>query len=92
MAKSRVLIVDDEENQRTGLAAMVQSWGYSAETAKDGQDALRFLFLHKDVVGFKTPRPELREGEDPILPWAGGRGSDSVGRHVVCGRTALQSD
>ena len=40
MAKSRVLIVDDEENQRTGLAAMVQSWGYAAETAKNGQDAL----------------------------------------------------
>ena len=40
MAKSRVLIVDDEENQRTGLAAMVQTWGYTAETAKNGQDAL----------------------------------------------------
>ena len=40
MAKSRVLIVDDEENQRTGLAAMVQSWGFAAETAKNGQDAL----------------------------------------------------
>ena len=40
MAKSRVLIVDDEENQRTGLAAMVQSWGYAADTAKNGQDAL----------------------------------------------------
>ena len=40
MAKSRVLIVDDEENQRTGLAAMVQSWGYAAETARNGQDAL----------------------------------------------------
>ena len=39
MVKSRVLIVDDEENQRTGLAAMVQSWGYQAETAKNGQDA-----------------------------------------------------
>ena len=40
MAKSRVLIVDDEENQRTALASMVQSWGYAAETAKNGQDAL----------------------------------------------------
>jgi len=40
MAKSRVLIVDDEENQRTALASMVQSWGYDAQTAKNGQDAL----------------------------------------------------
>jgi DNA-binding NtrC family response regulator len=39
-ASSRVLIVDDEETQRNGLASMVTSWGFSAETASDGQDAL----------------------------------------------------
>jgi DNA-binding NtrC family response regulator len=37
---TRVLIVDDEENQRTGLAGMVSSWGFTTETAVDGQDAL----------------------------------------------------
>src|SRR5512136_2836710 len=36
----RILIVDDEENQRSGLASMVSAWGYQAETAADGQDAL----------------------------------------------------
>src|SRR5919112_4675723 len=39
-ASSRVLIVDDEETQRSGLASMITSWGFSAETAADGQDAL----------------------------------------------------
>jgi DNA-binding NtrC family response regulator len=39
----RVLIVDDEENQRLGLASMVSAWGYQAETAADGQDALEKL-------------------------------------------------
>ena len=39
-AAARVLIVDDEETQRTGLASMVSSWGFSAETASDGQEAL----------------------------------------------------
>jgi DNA-binding NtrC family response regulator len=39
-ASARVLIVDDEETQRTGLASMVSSWGFSAETASDGQEAL----------------------------------------------------
>jgi DNA-binding NtrC family response regulator len=39
----RVLIVDDEENQRQGLASMVAAWGYEAETAADGQDALEKL-------------------------------------------------
>ncbi|HYZ85110.1 MAG TPA: sigma-54 dependent transcriptional regulator [Bryobacteraceae bacterium] len=37
---TKVLIVDDEESQRNGLASMVSSWGFIAETAADGQDAL----------------------------------------------------
>jgi DNA-binding NtrC family response regulator len=36
----RVLIADDEENQRAGLAKMIQSWGFAVETASDGQEAL----------------------------------------------------
>ena len=40
---ARVLIVDDEETQRNGLANMVTSWGFAAETATDGQDALEKL-------------------------------------------------
>ena len=35
----RVLVADDEENQRAGLAKMIQSWGFGVETAFDGQDA-----------------------------------------------------
>ena len=37
---TRVLIVDDEEYQRAGLASMVASWGFAVETAADGQEAL----------------------------------------------------
>ena len=39
-AATRVLIVDDEEHQRVGLASMVSAWGFTTETALDGQDAL----------------------------------------------------
>ncbi len=39
----RVLVADDEENQRAGLAKMIQSWGFAVETAFDGQDALEKL-------------------------------------------------
>ncbi len=39
----RVLIVDDEENQRQGLATMVSAWGYETQTAADGEDALEKL-------------------------------------------------
>ncbi len=38
MSQAKVLIVEDEENERTGLAELVSSWGYSAETARDGQE------------------------------------------------------
>jgi DNA-binding NtrC family response regulator len=44
-ARIRVLVVDDEENQRAGLAKMIQSWGFAVETAFDGQDALEKLTL-----------------------------------------------
>src|ERR1700688_2694137 len=36
MSHEKVLIVEDEENERTGLAELVSSWGYRAETAPDG--------------------------------------------------------
>jgi DNA-binding NtrC family response regulator len=39
-ATTRVLIVDDEEVQRSALATMVEAWGFAAETAADGEDAL----------------------------------------------------
>jgi len=39
----RVLIVDDEESQRSGLAAMVSAWGMTPKTAANGQEALETL-------------------------------------------------
>src|ERR1700693_3181099 len=39
-AATRVLVVDDEEGQRTALASMIALWGYKVETASDGQEAL----------------------------------------------------
>src|SRR6266478_184838 len=40
MSHERVLIVEDEENERTGLAELITSWGYRTETAKDGAEGL----------------------------------------------------
>ena len=56
---TRVLIVDDEENQRVGLASMVASWGFAAETAGDGQEALDKLSTfpaHVMVTDLMMPR------------------------------------
>ncbi len=40
MSHEKVLIVEDEENERTGLAELISSWGYRTETARDGQEGL----------------------------------------------------
>src|SRR5450631_1090179 len=38
MGQLKVLIVEDEENERTGLAELVSAWGYRVESAVDGAD------------------------------------------------------
>ena len=52
MTQERVLIVEDEENERTGLAELVSGWGYRTDTAADGVEALEkiavFRALHCD--------------------------------------------
>jgi len=56
---TRVLVVDDEESQRTALAGMIALWGYSVETATDGQDALEKLATfraHVIVTDLNMPR------------------------------------
>src|ERR1700690_710259 len=40
MTQERVLIVEGEENERTGLAELVSGWGYRTDTAADGVEAL----------------------------------------------------
>jgi DNA-binding NtrC family response regulator len=40
---ARILIADDEEAQRNGLASMIRAWGFTTETAADGQEALEKL-------------------------------------------------
>ncbi len=36
MTPEKVLIVEDEENERVGLAELISGWGYRTETARDG--------------------------------------------------------
>ena len=39
-ATKRVLIVDDEANQRSAVARMVEKWGFEVDSAANGQEAL----------------------------------------------------
>ena len=41
--QKRVLVVDDELNQRTAVAAMIERWGFQTLTAADGAEALERL-------------------------------------------------
>jgi DNA-binding NtrC family response regulator len=59
MAAEKVLIVEDEENERTGLAEVVSAWGYSAETARDGVEGLEKVTRWSPaivVTDLKMPR------------------------------------
>lgn len=40
MIKERVLIAEDEENERIGLAELIRAWGYDTETACDGLEGM----------------------------------------------------
>ncbi len=58
-APARVLIVDDEEDQRRALASLASSWGFTVETACDGRDALEKLAefrAHVLVTDLSMPR------------------------------------
>jgi DNA-binding NtrC family response regulator len=75
---TRVLVVDDEESQRTALASMIKLWGYLVETAADGQEALEKLSsfgAHVIVTDLNMPRMNGQEllkrlKEDPDAPLA----------------------
>ena len=72
---SRILIVDDDERQRTALAAMLSGCAYDTQVAADGQEALeRLTAFNADVIvsdlvmprmdGFELLR-HLKERGDP---------------------------
>src|ERR1019366_7894361 len=59
MAQERVLIVEDEENERTGLAELVSGWGYRTDTAADGVEALEKIAAFAPsivITDVKMPR------------------------------------
>jgi DNA-binding NtrC family response regulator len=41
--RARILVVDDEESQRSALQGLLETWGYDARTATDGAEALEKL-------------------------------------------------
>ena len=59
MTDDKILIVEDEENERAGLAELVSAWGYRAETAKDGVEGLEKVISWQPTIvisDLKMPR------------------------------------
>src|SRR5712692_2311360 len=64
MTQERILIVEDEANERTGLAELVSSWGYRTDTAADGVEALEKVGAFSPsivITDIKMPRMDGME-------------------------------
>ncbi len=60
MPQDKVLIVEDEENARSGLAELVSAWGFRTETAKDGLEGLeKIVGWHPAVVLLDLQMPRM---------------------------------
>jgi DNA-binding NtrC family response regulator len=46
----RVLIVEDDPSTRSGLAELVQAWGFVTDEAPDGEDALRKITTFRPAI------------------------------------------
>ncbi len=58
------MIVEDEANERTGLAELVSSWGYRTDTAADGVEALEKVATFSPsivITDIKMPRMDGME-------------------------------
>jgi DNA-binding NtrC family response regulator len=72
---TRVLVVDDEESQRTALASMIALWGYAVETAADGHEALDMVASfgpHVIVTDLNMPRMSGQELLERLKAQGGG--------------------
>lgn len=59
LQSARILIADDEESQRNGLASIIRGWGFATTTAADGQEALDKLqadSISVVITDLKMPR------------------------------------
>ncbi|HVJ05518.1 MAG TPA: sigma-54 dependent transcriptional regulator [Candidatus Saccharimonadales bacterium] len=64
MGWEKVLIVEDEEHERSGLAELISAWGYRTETARDGMEGLEKIQSWSPgivVTDLKMPRMDGME-------------------------------
>ncbi len=89
-ASARVLVVDDDPRERSGLSNIIATLGYAAETAEDGEQAIEklgagsFDAIITDLVmpgmdGFALLRKLLELGDPtPVVVLTGAGGIDKA--------------
>jgi CheY-like chemotaxis protein len=65
--KLRVLIVDDHDDAREGMAALAKAWGYEVRTAPDGERALVELDTFRPMVALLDLQLPDRSGYEVAL-------------------------
>lgn len=89
-ARARVLVVDDEANERQGLTELLSAWGYEVDSAGDGQQAMERLQValpQAVITDIRMPRMDGLEllarirqqwGDLPVLVLTGQGSKESV--------------
>ena len=68
--KHRILIADDDEAGRSGLAALLAMWGYEVQEAVDGKDALERAPAFRPHVVLADMVMPVIDGIGPLKPLA----------------------
>ena len=66
----RVLVVEDDRATRLGLTELVRSWGYVAESAADGEEALqRITTFRPGIIVSDVVMPRMGQLEEALPPF-----------------------
>ena len=97
MSLERVLIVEDDPAARKGLTELVRTWGFTAEAAVDGEEAMEKMGVFRPsivVSDIMMPRTDglallraIRAGDDPpdVILITGMDPRESVGKAFEVG-------
>jgi DNA-binding NtrC family response regulator len=89
MAQEKVLIVEDEENERVGLAELISGWGYRTETARDGLEGLEKVELFSPGIVLTDLKMPRMDGMSLLAKLA--ERSESIAVIVVTAQGTIES-
>ena len=85
----RVLIVEDEENERVGLAELISGWGYRTETARDGLEGLEKVEVFSPGIVLTDLKMPRMDGMDLLARLE--ERSESIAVIVVTAQGTIES-